>query len=391
MIKLPTITSVKNLKDKKVLLRLDLNVPIKDGVVTDDFRIRKIIPTLKFLEEAGAKTIIISHLDEKEGKTLEPAAKILISKFPRMKFIRDIYSNEARSETDNVSAGNFVLFENIRNWKGEKENDPEFVKHLTSFAEIYVNDAFSASHRKHASIVGVPGLLPSFIGPLFASEVENLSKAFSPSHPFVFLMGGAKFETKIPLLNKFLPLCDTMFIGGAIANDFFKAKGYFLGDSTVSEENFKLDDMMKNPKVVLPIDVRTQHKGFRFMKKPTEISIGERIWDMGEKTMKNLALPIRDASFVVWNGPMGNLEAGETAGTIELARLVSQCRGMTIVGGGDTVAALEKTEFFSKFTFVSTGGGAMLDFLANETLPGIDAIRKKTAPKAVSWFKRLFS
>jgi len=395
---LPFLRNIENLKGKRVILRLDLNVSIKDGYVFEDFRIKKIIPTLEYLTSKGAKTVIIAHLDKKEGKSLEPVARYLFPFFPKLRFLPDLYSNEAKEEWKNLPEGGLILFENIRNWKGEEENNPVFAEYLASFGECYVNDAFSVSHRNHASIVGVTEFLPSYLGPLFEEEIKNLSKAFDPSHPFLFILGGAKFETKIPLLEKFLPLADKVFVGGAIANDFFKAQGNFVGDSLVSETNIDLSKFLSNEKIILPVDCRTQHKGFRYTKKPSEISVGEKIWDAGEKTAKNISKLIKEASFIVWNGPLGNIEVGAKEGTIEFAKMIASSNATSIVGGGDTITALEKTEYFNKFTFVSSGGGAMLDFLANETLPGIEAIKKQKHPPKIpkpaskkSWLKKIFS
>lgn len=393
---IPLLKNRKDLFGKRVLLRLDLNVALLNGHVLADFRIRKIFPTLDFLIAQGAKILILSHLDEKEGNTLEPVAKYLVEFYPVLRFIPDLFGNDAEREIKNLKNGGIILFENIRKWKGEKDNDGVFASRLAALGDIYVNDAFSASHREHASIVGLPKLLPSCIGFLFEEEIKNLSRAFDPSHPFVFILGGAKFETKIPLINKFLPLCDNMFIGGAIANTFWKNQGYFLGDSLVGEEHFETEDFAKNPKIILPIDVRTQHKGFKYIKKPTEISVGEKIWDIGEKSAKNLSKIIKDASFVIWNGPMGNIEAGEVQGTVDVAKAVASSDAKSIVGGGDTIEVLEKNDLLEKFSFVSTGGGAMLEFLTEETLPGITAIlgsarKNKIAEESKSWWRRLFS
>ena len=391
MKKLPLLRELKGLKGKRIILRLDLNVPIKDGLVSDDFRIKKIIPTLEYLSSGGAKVVVMAHLAEKEGGTLEPVARYLSTHFPRLRFIKDIYSPEAKRESENLSDGGIILFENLRKWKGEKDNDPFFAKHLSSFGDIYVNEAFSASHREHSSIVGIPKILPSFIGLLFEEEMVNLSQTFNPTHPFLFILGGAKFETKIPLMKKMLPSADDVFVGGAIANDFFKAKGYFLGDSLLSKEEFDLGNFLSEEKIILPQDVRTNHKGFKYLKKPNEISVGEKISDVGSASIKSLEKKIEEASLIVWNGPMGNIEMGAVDGTLELARDISSSKAKTIVGGGDTISVLQKTDFFSKFSFVSTGGGAMLDFLASETLPGIDAIAEEIKIEKKSWVKNIFS
>lgn len=394
MTKLPLLRDLNDLANRKVLLRLDLNVSVKHGEIVEDFRIKRILPTLNFLVSSGAKVIIISHIDEKEGGTLEPIAKYLMPTFPRLRFVEDIYTPEARAECDNLSSGGVILFENLRKWPGEEDNNVAFAKYLASFADIFVNEAFSVSHREHASIVGIPTILPSYIGYLFEDEIRNLSEVFHPEHPFLFILGGAKFETKIPLLNKFVTEADHIFIGGAIANDFFKAKSYFLGDSLVSKENIPMNDFIHSEKIILPNDVRTQHKGFKYVKQPSQISVNEKIYDVGPESISGLSKIIKSAKMIVWNGPLGNIEAGAVSGTRELAKLLTSSKAKTIIGGGDTIQTLRNTEFFSKFYFVSTGGGAMLQFLATSKLPGIDVVmeRAKLNPpkKSKSWFKRFF-
>src|SRR3989344_565180 len=226
----------EKLSSKTVLLRTDFNVEIKYNSVVSDFRLRRTIPTIKDLQNAGAKIILISHIDDKEGGSLEPVARNLVKDFPKLFFIEDIFSEDAKDKVSKMRNGDVILFENLRKWPGEKANDEAFAKHLASFADVFVNEAFSVSHREHSSIVGVPKLLPSFIGPAFREELKHLSAIENPKRPFFVILGGAKFETKLPLLKKFLEVADSVAVGGAIANDFFKVKGYFLGDSLVSEK-----------------------------------------------------------------------------------------------------------------------------------------------------------
>ena len=304
---IPSLKDWRNLKGKRVLLRLDLNVPIKDGKVTDPFRIDRSMKTLKFLNEAGARTVITSHLEDDKG-TLEPVAKYLVNLFPRLVFVKDVFSTKAEDEAKRMKDGGFVLFENLRNWSGEKSNDPDFAKRLASFADYFVNDAFSVSHRNHASIVGLPKLLPSCIGFEFEREIKELSLAFHPEHPFLLIIGGIKFETKLPLIQKFFNVADKIFIGGAIANSFFKSQGLFIGDSagadspeTTNKELKKFQSAVNEGKIILPVDVRAQSKGFVTVKTPDKISVGEKIWDIGTETEKKLKQLILDAKFIVWN------------------------------------------------------------------------------------------
>ena len=248
---------------------------------------------------------------------------------------------------------------------------------------MYVNDAFSVSHRAHASIVGVPQLLPHFAGFQLALEVENLSKAFNPSHPFLFILGGAKFDTKLPLVEKFLEKADGIFIGGALANDFFKAKGYEVGRSTISTATIDFDGLLLDKKILLPTDVIVESGGSQKASLPEKVSSDERILDAGPETLAELKDKIDAAKFILWNGPLGNYENGYKEPTHELARMIAHAtkNGVeSVIGGGDTLAAIAELKqsggesLEDAFTFVSTGGGAMLDFLAQGSLVGIDAL-----------------
>ncbi len=389
-----TLDQAGDIRGKKVLLRLDLNVLVIRGEIKEAFRIEKIIPTLRLLEERGAKIIIISHIENDEGASLEVVARYLFPTFPRLRFLKGVSSPDTNKEIESMQDGSIVLLENIRFSKGEKENSDQFARELASLGDIYVNDAFSVSHRAHASVVGVPKYLPSYIGPLFNEEVEELSKVFNPLHPFLFILGGAKFETKLPLLKKFLPIADSVFVTGALANDVFKAKGYFVGDSLVSEGKVHLADVLESQKIFIPSDVRTQHKGFKYVKKPTEVSVGEKIWDIGPETEQTLLAEIKKASFVLWNGPVGYFEGGSNDGTHFVARALAESSATTVVGGGDTLAVIDELSLLSKFSFVSTGGGAMLIFLASGTLVGLDALRQSeegVMPKKKSFLAKLFS
>ncbi len=302
------ITEAGELKGKRVFVRVDWNVPMEDGVVLDTFRIEKSLPTLEYLEAQGAKIIIATHLEE---GTIEPLKQFL----PQ----------------------GAELLPNLRENPGEEANSEEFAKELAEKADIYVNDAFSVSHRNHASIVGVPKLLPSFAGLHLAEEVAELSKAFHPQHPFLFILGGAKIETKMPLLEKFLNLADEIFVAGLIAKPFSETE---LG---------------KHPKISYP------HGDITAL-------------DIDRETIETLKVKIENAEFVLWNGPVGKYENNLKMGTLALAEMIANSEKTSIVGGGDTLAAIKELDLYDKFTFVSTGGGAMLDFLANGTLPGIEAL-----------------
>lgn len=326
------ISEAGSLSGKRVLVRVDWNVPIENGVVVDDFRIRRSLPTIEFLQNAGAKVIMATHLEPEEA-SLEPLQRFV--------------PNGAE------------LLPNLRSNPGEKANDVSFAKELASLADIFVNEAFSASHREHASIVGVPKLLPSFAGIEFVKEVESLSKAFEPEHPFVLILGGAKFETKLPLLKRFLDSADTALVGGALANDFWKSAGIDVGDSLVSNVDLGLKNLLGSGKIILPADTTLE---------------GDRIVDAGSKTIEAWKEKIDSAKFILWNGPLGEYEKGYKKYTLELAKAVATSGAKTIVGGADTLAAIMELDIFDRFGFVSTGGGAMLDFLSTGTLPGIKAL-----------------
>jgi len=368
----------------RVLLRADFNVAVQNGKVVDDFRIRKTLPTLDFLKEKGANVVMVSHIENAagvEGKaTLKPVVETLNSLGFPCDFAETI--EEAAKKSAGQRAG-FVLLENIRNYPGEAANDSAFTKQLATLGDIYINDAFSVSHRAHASIVGVPKLLPHFAGFQLALEVKNLSLAFDPSHPFLFILGGAKFDTKLPLVNRFLGKADDIFIGGALANDFFKAKGFEVGRSIVSSAAIDFGDLLSNKKIILPVDVVADSGGGQKVLVPDKVSKDEKILDAGPATLVFLKGKIDAAKFILWNGPLGNYENGYKEPTHELARMIAYAtrRGAkSVVGGGDTLAAIAELKQTSgesledSFTFVSTGGGAMLDFLAQGTLVGIDAL-----------------
>ena len=328
-----SILEAGDLKGKKVLVRVDWNVPIEDGKVVDDFRIKKSLPTLEYLKGAGAKVVIATHLEPEDTDT-----KLLQTYVPK----------------------GMKLLENLRTNPGEESNSKEFAEKLASKINIYVNEAFSVSHRRHASIVGVPLYLPSYIGLQFALEIKELSKAFSPKKPFLLILGGAKFDTKLPLLKKFIHIADYIFVGGALANNFFKEQGVDIGHSLASEGNFGLKELLNTGKIILPED--------------TIIKDG-KILDAGPRTMENLKSIISASKLVLWNGPLGGYENGYKVATLALAKIISESSCESIIGGGDTIASIKELDLFDKFSFVSTGGGAMLDFLATGTLPGIEALK----------------
>ena len=376
------IDEVPDLKGKKVLLLLDLNVPVIDGKVADAYRLEKAIEVVDFLRQKEAQIIIISHIEDSDGNptTLLPVWDYLKGYFS-VDFSEDYFKGEAIDKLLKMKDKDVLLFENIRSNFGEKENNPEFAKKLSQMADLYVNDAFSVSHRKHASVVSVPKLLPHYGGMLLREEIKNLSKAFNPNHPFVFILGGAKFDTKLPLIKKYLDKADFVFVGGALASNIFKEKGFELGTSLVSKGDFGLQDIIGSPKLVTPVDVTVTKWGANeniSFKTPDSLAKDECIVDVGPETIKQLKDLCSGAKTIVWNGPLGNYEIGFSDKTESLAEIVSLATengAESIIGGGDTIASINKLGINDKFSFISTGGGAMLDFLLDETLPGIEALK----------------
>lgn len=372
--RMKSIREAGQLKGKKVLVRCDFNVPVSGNSITDDYRIERTLSLLLYLQKEGAKVVLMSHIESTE-KTLLPVFEYLKKTFS-ISFAQDIYDQSAKDIYNNLSEGDFLLLENVRRYEGETTNDEKFAKDLSEFGEIYVNEAFSASHRAHASIVGVPKYLPSFAGLLLEEEVQNLSRAFNPPHPFLFILAGAKFSTKLPLVEKFLKLADSVFIGGALANDLFKAEGFETGKSLVSEDKIDFSSILQNPKLILPEDVTVEKEAKISVEAPDAVSKEEKMTDAGPKTDEILEKKIKEAKFILWNGPLGQYEEGFKEPTFVLAKAIVKSGVEAIVGGGDTLAAIRELDLFDKFSFVSTGGGAMLEFLANETLPGIQALEK---------------
>jgi phosphoglycerate kinase len=377
-----SVKSIKVLKGKKIkgktaLVRVDFNLPIKKGVVEDDFRIKKALPTIKLLQKKGAKIILITHLG-KGGETLAPVAKVL-NKYIKVTFVPEVIGPKVTKAVAAMKNGEVILLENLRNNNGEKECNKVFAANLAKLAALYVNEAFPVDHRADASIVLVPKLLPSYAGLQLSEEVRNLSRAFlKPKHPFLFILAGAKFSTKIPLVKKYLKLADKIFIGGALANDFFKAQGYQVGKSLVDDTNYSLKKFLKNNKLILPADVvvKSQSKSGKLInKKPDEVEEDENILDAGKQTVLRLAPIIKKAKLILWNGPLGKFEEpGGGAATKKVLKMVARSKAESIIGGGDTVVLISQMKMENKFSFVSTGGGATLDFLANGTLPGIKAL-----------------
>ena len=358
MFNFKTINEIEDIKGKRVLVRVDFNVPVTDGAVSDDFRIRKSLPTINFLREKGAKIFLAGHFGSERDESMKAVADYCKKYFPVV-FAETI----EKAKNLNINAGETVLLENLRLLgKGETDNNLDFATDLASLADIYINEAFSVSHRAHASIVGVPKILPSYAGLLFAEEVAILSKTFSPEHPFIFVSGGKKSGTKIPLIDKFLHSADRLFIGGALANDFLKAKGLNVGQSTISENPEIKKEWLESSKLILPKDVIVDRVGKKIEISSEKVLAEDKIVDAGDSFVKELRVALKEARLVVWNGPLGLCEDGFCLGTDNVASAIADSKAFSIVGGGDTEAQIDSIGLMPKFSFVSNGGGGKPDF-----------------------------
>lgn len=365
------ITEAGDLKDKRVLVRLDLNLPLVDGKVGNDYRVEKSLDTLNFLKNSGAKIIILAHIGRDKNETLRPVSDYLNNILPH-KFISDIYADNAKQEVDSMSSGDILLFENLRQHDGEKNNSLEFVEYLASFGDIYVNEAFSNSHRDHASMTGLARKLPSYAGIRLDEEVKNLSKAFNPPTPFLLIVGGAKFETKLPLVKKFTSIANMVFLGGALSNDVFRLKGFAMDSSVTSDTPLsEIEDLVNTTKVMVPSDVVVNT---REIKAPGQVLPEEIVMDAGPQSVEILKGLIRGAKLIVWNGPLGFYEKGFTDSTNAVVEAIIESEAQVVIGGGDIQSAVSGFDLPEKI-FLSTGGGAMLDFLSNETLVAIEALK----------------
>lgn len=380
-----SIRQIPALSTVPILVRAALNVPIENGQVVDDYRLKKALPTITFLAERGAKVILISHIGEKGTETLAPVAEALKRFIPRTSFSPETVGPAARNAVRELAPGNVLVLENLRRHPGEVGNDPAFAKELALLADVFVQDSFDTCHRKHASIVTLPTLLPAYAGLLLEEEVGELSEALSPQRPGLAVIGGAKFETKEAVLETLMTRYDHVFVGGALAHDFFKARGDEIGASLSSgnADMEKAKDLLANPKLLLPVDVRAvpaalasdlgAHAQARIAR-IGDVRPDEMILDAGPATEALLADLAGKARTVLWNGPLGQYETGFRDATDGLARAVAGSGARSIVGGGDTVASIESLGLIPRFSFVSTGGGAMLDFLAHGSLPGVAAL-----------------
>ena len=381
---------------KRVLVRCDFNVPLDQNLnITDDNRIVGAMPTIKYLIEHGAKLILCSHLGRPKGEyeekySLKPVAKELSKRLGKdVKLSPEVVGEKTKELVNAMKDGDVVLLENLRFRNEEKKNDPEFAKELASLADIYVNDAFGTAHRAHASTEGVTHYLPAVAGFLIGKELDIMGKALEdPKRPFVAVLGGAKVSDKIGVIKNLLDKVDVLLIGGGMSYTFQKALGGEIGNSLLEEDKVDLAKELiekakvKGVKLLLPVDNEAgnsfSNDALRITVHSKSIPEGFEGMDIGPETQKLFADEILKAGTVVWNGPMGVFEFENFAvGTRKIAEAMAQCNGITIIGGGDSAAAIKQMGFADKVTHVSTGGGASLEFLEGKVLPGVAALNDK--------------
>ena len=384
-----------DLKNKRVLIRVDFNVPLKDGKVTDATRIVAALPTIKYiLEQPGTSLVVMSHFGRPKGKKNPDFSMIPVGKKfeellgRKVKVASDVIGPEVKKEVEALKPGEVLLLENCRFYPDEEENNPSFAKELASFGDIYVNDAFGTAHRAHASTEGVAHYLPAYAGFLIEKEVKFMAPLLeNPEKPFVAIIGGSKVSSKISVLESLVKTCNTIVIGGGMAYTFLKVQGHSIGKSLVEDDfldtakNFLAAAKAKKVNVILPVD-HICAEAFAEDAKPVavdSVDIPENLMgmDIGPKTTKLIVDALSDAKSVVWNGPMGVFEFASFAkGTEAVAKALAASKAITVVGGGDSVAAINKFGLADKISHVSTGGGASLEFLEGKTLPGIKALEK---------------
>lgn len=377
------------LAGKRVFCRVDFNVPMQDGIITDDTRIRAAVPTIRFLVEAGAKVILASHFGRPKGQVVEemrltPVAAHLSALLGKeVKKLDDSVGAEVEAAVKNMEAGDVILLENVRFHAGEEKNDPQLAKSFAALADLFVNDAFGAAHRAHASTAGIADYIPAVAGLLMEKEIRFLGGALSkPERPFTAIVGGAKVKDKIAVIENLLTKVDHLIIGGGMANTFLKAQGYGIGASLCEDDKLDLARTLmaqakeRGVELLMPVDVIVADRFAADAQKQTvsidAIPDGWMALDIGPKTVEQYHRVIVDSKTVVWNGPMGVFEMDAFAGgTIGVAKAMAECKGTTIIGGGDSVAAVEKAGVAEQMTHISTGGGASLEFMEGKELPGV--------------------
>ena len=388
--KINSLAKIKNLADKKVFLRVDFNVPLTGGRISEDYKIKCVLPTIEYLISQGARVIIASHLGEPDGRkekdlTLKPVAtrlKFLLKK--PVNFVTESTGREVKEIVGKMKAGEIVFLENLRFNQGEYDNNLNLAKEYAALADIYVNDALAVSHREQASVSAIKKYLPAYAGLLLEKEIIAFNNILKPLKPLVVIMGGAKIKTKAPLISKLYPLADQILIGGALANNFWKYQGLEIGKSLVDEDCqadikkfFKAGKLDK--KIILPLDVVVKtRQGEAKVAAPGNIKASDCILDIGAVTIEAYSRYIKAAKTLVWNGPLGKFEESSFKhGTLNIACLVaarSSGKAYGLIGGGETVEALKLTNMSEYVDWISTAGGAMLTYLGGGKMPGLKKI-----------------
>lgn len=385
--KLNSITKLKSLKNKKVLVRVDFNVPMEKGKVKEDYRITSALPTINYLTKSGAKVILMAHLGDPGAKvvselSLRPVAKRLSQLINKpVNFVPETFGYQADEAVSKMLPGDIVFLENLRFNEGEGKDDLKFAKRVAAYGDIYVNEAFSVCHRKQASISAIKKVLPTYYGLQLMEEVSSLDKILKPKSPLIVIMGGAKISTKAPIISKIYEAADKVLLGGGLANNFFKHQKLEVGKSLVdSDSEVYVKSFYKGKKlaekIVLPIDVVVCGRNKKpKIKKLTEVAKTDAIFDIGPETIALFSDYIKTAQTIVWNGPLGKFEdASYKHGTLAIATAVaarSTGKAYGLIGGGETVEALKQTKMEEYVDFVSTAGGAMLAYLGGNKMPGL--------------------
>ncbi|MDP3900282.1 MAG: phosphoglycerate kinase [bacterium] len=379
---------MRNLRGKVILVRCDFSVPIIGKKVIDDFKIVKSLPTIRLLTSQGAKVVLITHLGRPNGKKskkfiLNPiCAKLSVLLGKKVRYIDDVIGLRAKNAVKALKDGQIILLDNLRFYKGEEKNDENFAKKLANLADIYVNNAIAVSHRRHASVAAIKKFLPSYAGLLLEEEIISLQKALRPKKPLVLVIGGSKIETKVPVVKSLKKKASFILVGGMISHDFLAAKKFSTGKYKVSQEAKKMAKSILSRKIILPVDfvTATGKKGDGDIKVYSAKDLKQSVWqfDIGPETIRLYSRYLKKAKTIIWNGPMGMFENDHFKhGTLAIARVVasvSSGKAFGVVGGGETVSALKQTKMLDYVDWISTGGGAMLAYLAGDKMPGLEGL-----------------